>query len=154
MAREALRRIKAFSKSCPRAGDGYNFQVSVPHSTSPFSLRNYKSFRESEGRKLFREIPVTPEEVRAEIDARLGGRRYRCTDDPKNRRDEMWLREVDGAGILRDIFGALSENRARYDKVKHSTDLTRWILENSPGDLREVADLLAGVLSSKGKPGG
>jgi hypothetical protein len=117
-------------------------------------IRNYKSFRESEERKLFREIPAPPEEVRAEIDARLGERRYRCTDDPKNRGDEMWLREVDGAGILRDMFGALSENRARYDKVKHSTDLTRWILENSPGDLREVVDLLAGVLSSKGKPGG
>jgi energy-coupling factor transporter ATP-binding protein EcfA2 len=96
-----------------------------------------------------RALPVTAEEVRAAIEAKRGERRYYCTDDPNERGDEMWLRRVDGAGMLRGIFGELSENRVSYDKVRHSTDLTRWIIGNSPGDLREVADLLKKVLAKK-----
>jgi predicted ATPase len=97
----------------------------------------------------FREPPVTTEEVQAAIDARRGERRYYCTDDPNERAAEMWSRRIDAAGLLKDIFGELSENRVRYDKVKHSTELTRWIIQNSPDDLREVADLLKGVLAKK-----
>ncbi len=97
----------------------------------------------------FRAQPVTTEEVRAAIDARRGERRYYCIDDPNERVDEMWSRRIDAAVLLKDIFGELSENRVRYDKVKHSTELTRWIIENSPDDLREVADLLKGVLAKK-----
>jgi predicted ATPase len=97
----------------------------------------------------FREHGVTAEEVGAAIDAKRGERRYYCTDDPNEKSDELWVRRIDGAGVLRDIFGELSENRVRYDKIKHSTDLTRWIIQNSPSDLREVADLLKGVLAKK-----
>ena len=97
----------------------------------------------------FRDPPVTTDEVRAAIDAKRQERRYYCTDDPNERSDKLWLRQVDGAAVLHDIFGELSENRVSYDKVKHSTDLTRWIIQNSPDELREVADLLKEVLSKK-----
>jgi predicted ATPase len=97
----------------------------------------------------FREPPVTADEVRAAIDSMRGERRYYCTDDPDERGDEVWLRRVNGAGVLHDIFGALSENRASYDKVKHSTDLTRWLIQNSPAHLREISNLLREVLAKK-----
>jgi hypothetical protein len=90
--------------------------------------------------------------VRHAIDVKPGERRYYCTydpDDPNERSDELWLYRIDAAAVLRDIFGELSTNQVRYDKVKHSTDLTRWIVENAPQDLQEVADLLARVLDKK-----
>ncbi len=102
----------------------------------------------------FRDPPVTPDEVNAAIETKRREQRYYCTPEPNERADEMWRRRIDAAGLLGDIFGEVSENRVRYDKVKHSADLTRWIVENSPGDLREVADLLAGVLASKKPAGG
>src|ERR1700722_1992368 len=97
----------------------------------------------------FRETPVTPEEVSAALDAKRREQRYYCTNDPNEKSGELWLRRVDAATLLQDVFGELSENRVKYDKVKHSTDLTCWIIKNSPADLEEVVDLLKGVLASK-----
>ena len=97
----------------------------------------------------FREAPLTSQEVSAAIQGKRTERRYYCTDDLGERGDDLWLRRIDAARILKDLFAEFSEKRVEYDKVKHSTELTRWIVENAPGDLREVADLLRGILAGK-----
>lgn len=57
--------------------------------------------------------------------------------------DPTWLADVDAARLLKDLFGGLSGSRVAYDKVAHGVALTRWLCENAPEDLREVADLIA-----------
>lgn len=63
------------------------------------------------------------------------------------RSEELWFREVDAAKLLKDFFNGLSEARVPYDKVQHGVALTRWLCENAPEDLREVADLLGDRLN-------
>ncbi len=49
--------------------------------------------------------------------------------------------------LLHDLFLGISENRLEYRKTTHSVELTEWILENKPDELKEVADLLRIILA-------
>ncbi|MEO8612653.1 MAG: AAA family ATPase, partial [Chloroflexota bacterium] len=63
--------------------------------------------------------------------------------------DETWLKLVDGAKLLKNIFNELSESRVEYDKVKYGLALTRWIVEKAPNDLSEISMLLQSVIQSE-----
>lgn len=63
--------------------------------------------------------------------------------------DDTWKIDVDGAKLLADLFSELSKTRVRFDKNQHSVALTKWILENSVEDLREISNLLADILDEK-----
>ena len=58
------------------------------------------------------------------------------------RTDRIWLAEVDGAKLLEDMFTALSDSRITYNKVAHGAELTRWLCDNAPEDLEELARLI------------
>lgn len=60
--------------------------------------------------------------------------------------EESWVQEVHAAKLLEDLFGQLTDERVRYDKVPHGTQLTEWLLENDPEALKELAQLIVGVL--------
>jgi hypothetical protein len=57
-----------------------------------------------------------------------------------------WVREIDGARVLKEIFAELSQTRVSYDKVKHSVALTKWIVDNAPTGLDGIATLLTQIL--------
>ena len=56
------------------------------------------------------------------------------------------MQNVHGAKLLETIFKELSELRIEYDKVKYGVALTEWIVENTPTDLTEVANVIASKL--------
>jgi hypothetical protein len=62
-----------------------------------------------------------------------------------------WIKWADAASVLRDVINKLTEARVRFDKVKHSVQLTEWLAENKPEQLAEVKDLIVLSLSSKGE---
>jgi hypothetical protein len=90
--------------------------------------------------------------VKAAIEVKRKDRNYYCSADPSEMSDEQWIKRINAAKLLSDLFGELSTNRVPYKKVIHSVDLTRWLLEHSPQDLREVADLLANALCLTAAP--
>jgi hypothetical protein len=57
-----------------------------------------------------------------------------------------WLVAVHGAKLLGDLFASLSEARVVYDKVKHGTKLTDWLIQNAPADFGELAAYLKTLL--------
>jgi hypothetical protein len=59
-----------------------------------------------------------------------------------------WQRHIDGARVLREIFRELSETRVSFQKTKHSVLLTDWLLAKVPEGLREISDVLKGILSN------
>ena len=59
----------------------------------------------------------------------------------------QWIDQVHAARILSDIFTYFSECRVSYDKVEHGLFLTKWLIDNSPDDLREISDLLEELLN-------
>ncbi|GIK64957.1 MAG: hypothetical protein BroJett018_27510 [Chloroflexota bacterium] len=66
---------------------------------------------------------------------------------PKSERSlESWLKHVDGAELLKSLFRQFSESTYEYDKVVHGIQLTEWLIENCPEDLRDVADMLIKAL--------
>ncbi|HLP90023.1 MAG TPA: AAA family ATPase [Nostocaceae cyanobacterium] len=57
-----------------------------------------------------------------------------------------WLRLVDGAKLLKDLFIHFCRDKLSFSKTTHSVELTQWIAENCPEELFELADLLEKIL--------
>ena len=88
----------------------------------------------------FRVQPLTADEVRTVIDSRLRDPDYFCA--PEKMGDAA---KVDAGRILEELFNHFSETRVSYEKVGHGVALTEWLINNTPGDLREISELLAKV---------
>ena len=56
------------------------------------------------------------------------------------------MRNGHAGAALEQLFSDLSEQRVTYQKVPHGVALTEWLIENAPGELAEVADLLLKVI--------
>jgi hypothetical protein len=96
----------------------------------------------------FRDSPVTPEEVAQWLGCNRSDKKYYESHiSDSERTGEGWMRNVHGAKLLADIFKELSGSRIEYDKVKYGVALTEWIVEHTPTDLAEVAEVIASKLS-------
>jgi AAA domain, putative AbiEii toxin, Type IV TA system/AAA domain len=95
----------------------------------------------------FRDKPVSEGEIRALIDTKRSDLRYFCPGTMVLPAD--WRREIDGARILKEMFNDLSGTRVAFVKTKHSAAITESLLGHDPEQLREIADLLVGLLSRK-----
>jgi hypothetical protein len=60
--------------------------------------------------------------------------------------ESPWFLEGNGAGLLDRMFPDLSDNRVFFDKIKHGTRLTKWLIENKPDALQEIRDYLDNIL--------
>lgn len=92
----------------------------------------------------FRDPALTAEEVQEWLNINKADRKYAVRAP-----SEKPFSGIHGAKLLEDIFKHFSENRVNYDKVTHGVMLTEWIIKNSPEDLRELANLLQGILDER-----
>ena len=90
--------------------------------------------------------PLTPEKVSAAIETRLNTPEYFRA--PLKTLDDR-IRNVDAATVLSEIFSEFSDTRVAYQKVVHGVALTEWLIEHAPADLREIVEMLAGVLKTE-----
>ncbi|MCH8269152.1 MAG: ATP-binding protein [Acidobacteria bacterium] len=95
----------------------------------------------------FRSPPITEEEVKKFFEDSLKDNKY-FSPFAYDGNSENWVNDVNGAKLLSALFAQLSETRVRYEKIEHSIALTERIVENSPEDLREIADQLVRILES------
>ena len=98
----------------------------------------------------FSPTPITVEQVNAWLNSKGGNAKYLSLPQQSIAvTDPEWLRTVDGANLLRDLFQDLSETRYAYDKTDHSVQLTEWLLKNDPVVLEELKTFLLGILSAE-----
>jgi len=97
----------------------------------------------------FRDSPVTLEEVEHWLQCNRSDKKYYDSNICESERTgEGWMRDVHGAKLLETIFNEFSEFRVEYDKVKYGVALTEWILENTPTDLTQVANVIDSKLET------
>lgn len=60
--------------------------------------------------------------------------------------DTEWVKKVDGARLLEELFAHFSGGEVFYIKTEHSVKLTAWLLENKPEKLQEIWGLLAAIV--------
>lgn len=104
------------------------------------------------GIENFRDVPITEEEVsnliaqkrQQLLDQRGRDLLYFCRGTVQVPED--WVRQIDAATLLKDVFQELSGNRVSYEKTTHSVALTEWLIGNSPAELGEIADFLNQLL--------
>jgi hypothetical protein len=87
---------------------------------------------------------VSVEMISSWIEAHKEDSRYYKSGSGKGE----WILEIDGAKLLEDLISNLSATRYSYNKVEHGTILTNWILDNSPEEFREIANLIDPFLTS------
>ncbi len=63
-----------------------------------------------------------------------------------NLSDDEWLKKVNGAKLLSELFTQFSESRVSYSKTRHSFQLTEWLVSNQPEKLEEIAQSLKEIL--------
>jgi predicted ATPase len=70
---------------------------------------------------------------------------YYCQKPPAR---EPWVQHVDGARLLDNLFSTFSGATLSYSdrKIDYGLKLTKWILENEPEKLQELADLIHNLL--------
>jgi hypothetical protein len=97
----------------------------------------------------FSQTPIAVEQVTAWMTSNGGSAKNLSTPQQSIAVTDLeWLRTVDGANLLLDLFQDLSETRYAYDKTVHSVQLTEWLLKNDPGALEELKAFLVGILSA------
>ncbi|WP_163877040.1 ATP-dependent nuclease [Rhizobium laguerreae] len=79
------------------------------------------------------EASVTGALQKAAID-----RRYGTPADPPAFDNEEWLSRVDGASLLRDLFGTVTEQTLEYRKTTHSVALVKDLLDRQPDKLASL----------------
>jgi energy-coupling factor transporter ATP-binding protein EcfA2 len=90
--------------------------------------------------------PVSEEEIQRLIETKSQTSDFYCRGIKSIPGD--WVQGIDAARVLSEIFSELSETRVSFEKTKHSVALTKWLIRNDPGSLREIVDLLGGCLST------
>jgi len=92
---------------------------------------------------------VTEEEVRELLKAKSREPKYFASAEAKVGQEE-WLTYIHAGKVLKDLFSELTRDSApiSFDKLTHSVALTEWLIEHSPQDLQEIADLLVSILES------
>jgi predicted ATPase len=97
----------------------------------------------------FRDNYVTAEKVETWLQRNRWHKKYfEKTISEHEQTDEIWISSVHGAKVIEDLFKEFSENRVEYDKIAYGVALTRWIVENAPDDLVEIAELIKKVLTN------
>ena len=99
----------------------------------------------------FKDHQVGQEVVEAWINAEGNAPKYRASEAAVLSND--WLRSVDAAHLLGDLFETLSDAKESYRKTAHSPQLTRWLIEHDRAFLEEllahVKTLFQGAISRR-----
>lgn len=75
-----------------------------------------------------------------------GGKAKFYSDDwDKNIADDRWLKTVDSAKLLHDMFSNLTDVRFVYRKTTHSVALTEWLIEHRPERLEGLMEFVRGI---------
>ena len=100
----------------------------------------------------FSQTLIAVEQVTAWLTSKGGSAKYLVSPQQSIAVTDLeWLRTVDGANLLIDLFQDLSETRYAYDKTIHSVQLTEWLLKNDSEVLQELKTFLVEILSAEGQ---
>lgn len=95
----------------------------------------------------FKENALSVETIRQWLSTSGGGRKYITGNFSSiNLYDPEWLRNVDAAKLLKDLFEELSVGKEEYRKTVHSVQLTDWLLKNKPDALAGILDFLKQIV--------
>ncbi len=60
----------------------------------------------------------------------------------------QWIEHIHAAKLLEDLFSELSETRVEFKKPHHPYELTKWIVENQPKFLSDLAQFLVNIIEN------
>jgi len=95
----------------------------------------------------FSESRITPDEIQRWLSSTGQEAQFTRVRQPDTDLPDDWVTRVDGAEILKSLFAEFSEGRVNFSKTDHSAQLTEWLIEHKPEQLRELAGLIEEALT-------
>lgn len=96
----------------------------------------------------FSDEPITVEQIEEWIQQKRNEGAY-LDEKLKAKKDSLtdarWLSNIDGARLLEDLFRHFS-GVVSYIKTTHSVELTAWLVNNRPDELKELRNFLEAIL--------
>jgi AAA domain/AAA domain, putative AbiEii toxin, Type IV TA system len=115
-------------------------------------VRRYKGMLHFLPRRCYENYLIDPEAISAVLSSRMGDGKPVTADEVRSwlnehgHADPTALQTVDGAKLLKDLFNDLSETTVEFQKVRDSTELTKWLLERKTAVLAEVQNYAISLL--------
>lgn len=84
---------------------------------------------------------VSAAHIQEWLDQEIQKTEYYC---PKIKEREPWVKYIHGAGLLSNLFAHFSSGALSYSsrKVEYGVKITKWLLDNDPDDLKEIAEII------------
>jgi predicted ATPase len=92
------------------------------------------------------DLGITIENITNWIGLKKWDKKFISQSYAKEKIQDDWLTNVDGAIFLDSLFSSISQSRLTFDKIKHSVSLCEWIIENSFEDLKDIENTLSAFL--------
>ncbi len=92
------------------------------------------------------DLKITIDNINDWITVKKWDKKFISQTYAKEKSENDWLMNVDGASFLDSLFSSISQNRLTFDKIKHSVSLCEWIIENSFEDLKDIENTLSAFL--------
>jgi AAA15 family ATPase/GTPase len=92
---------------------------------------------------------ITEDEVKKLLEVKVADVRYYSSAEGKARQED-WVKYIHAGKVLEDIFRELSRDKApiTFDKLIHSVALTEWMIDHTPINLEEIANLIKDVIDN------
>lgn len=89
---------------------------------------------------------ISTEDVQAELDLCGGSESFGASKHWKgNATDPVWLTHVDGAKLLKQLFGRLTNNQLEFRKTKHTPEILLSVKASSPNSIEELVRFVKGL---------
>jgi len=99
-------------------------------------------------------VAMTDREVESWIERAAGDQKYRApTKWSGDMRSEVWLADVDGAGLIYDLVQDASDSKQAFSKTSHTPLLLDWLMENDPGHIAGLTSYLRTLGAAVGGSG-
>ena len=98
----------------------------------------------------FSKEPITADQVREWLETKRSFKKYlpdSLKDSVSSLDYSKWLRVVDAAKLLEDLFRELSET-VTYLKTTHSIEITSWLLENNSDEIEALRKFLKSIVEA------
>jgi AAA domain, putative AbiEii toxin, Type IV TA system/AAA ATPase domain len=88
---------------------------------------------------------ISASKIQKWMDQEIKRPEYYCL---KIKERDPWVKYIDGAKLLGRLFAHFSDATLSYEnkKVEYGVKLTKWLLENDPKDLEQIAELVQSLL--------
>lgn len=99
---------------------------------------------------LVKEAPIKRSQIQSWLYDHGRDRKYEANSFSGDYRDINWLKAVDAAKLLHDLFAYVTDGRLEYRKTKHSKEILAFLVDVCSPDIQELIEFVEDLVGMSG----